>query len=339
MTTSILICCPDEEYISELECAFVRTLKATVQLDFITNEEYYLRFMQESNPVDVLILDEQWVDLNPVYAARRTIYITERDVLSPDTINKLDGPSAIIKCLDPSLLAQPDESDTPSTKILDVFSSLGGCGKTVAALGIAQALSTARHNVLYINADYLQSFHEILSPDSCNYLSSEAILLLSGDASVAADRLSSLIGNCGFDYLLPLDKAIPLYQFDDGLFYDFCSAVASRNTYDYIVLEHPTILSRKSLSRLGQASQLFYVTRQDSFSVLRFQHMLRSLGSVEEKCMLVYGWYREDCVDAFDTEGFLEKYPVCARIPATDRAIILEDLRNADYFTSAVTLL
>ncbi len=57
MAATILICCPDEEYIVGLESALAQSVGDDVQLSFISDADYLNQYIAEPHAVDYFLLN------------------------------------------------------------------------------------------------------------------------------------------------------------------------------------------------------------------------------------------------------------------------------------------
>ncbi|MCR5669764.1 MAG: AAA family ATPase, partial [Butyrivibrio sp.] len=205
------------------------------------------------------------------------------------SVNKLDGADGILKKLGSGYLKASSQAGNIKTSVIDVASICGGCGKTRVAIGIAKALCDMRKKVLYIDAENIQNFYEILEPDNAEgrkYIEgAQANELLTPDSCRLSDIDEKIVKD-KFDYLAPLKGSLMRYQLCADMLVTLAETAAAENVYDYIVLEHGTGYDARFLERLNRAEKIVLCKSAGSGFTARCENFLSDIRQFEGQMVI-----------------------------------------------------
>jgi signal recognition particle GTPase len=167
----VVIADTDENYIQSIELKFIEDFFDKVQLEIITDQEYFERLFMTPQSADILIVSEDLYEISLQKHNIKNIFVMteqhEEDQTEELNITKIFKYSSI-KGIFNEILGQSAkdlklaEEARTEPQIVVVTSAAGGVGKTTVAMGMCACLSQNYKKVLYINASNLQFFQYMM---------------------------------------------------------------------------------------------------------------------------------------------------------------------------------
>ena len=162
----IVIADDDFSYIVPLQSKFIYEFFDDIELEVITDEQYYKEMFSSPQKIDILIVDKKfYLDDFDKHEIKTIFVMTEDqndDMECGENVHLLykytNVKGILIEIVGKSGLKMPVQKNKNTPQIIMVTSASGGIGKTTVAMGIATALSEMYKKVLYIEASRLQTF-------------------------------------------------------------------------------------------------------------------------------------------------------------------------------------
>lgn len=166
----IIIADSDKFYVEALIWKFVETWGNKIELNVITEQEYFQDFFSTLQEADtVLVSAEMYTQELHRHEISKIIVLREdTDLPHPQPgilwMNKYANIKSIIneameEC---SVRNSQSENGNKDTRVIAVSSAIGGSGKTTISLGLALGLARQHKHVLYISTELSQSFRFFL---------------------------------------------------------------------------------------------------------------------------------------------------------------------------------
>lgn len=327
----------DEEYVANIEEKLAIQLKDEYQLEIITESAYLEQYQKQSHRIDLLIIDEK---LKAQFCSNQTpeivISLTETDNDSRIYINKYDGVNAIVQKIGPQYFRECGKKEKTQTKTIEVISICGGSGKTIAALGIAMQLENSGKKVLYLNAEMEQNFCESMSLEKIHYAEEMLALYLADGSDNVMENILKDIQHERFDYVPPFRRMLMAYRLRAEHYYKVAEKIASRNIYDYIVVEHPRELTEAGMRRISKGDFLLITVLQNGNAIARIKKLIDNVGSIYGQGMIVCGKYRIDEPNELVDREFLSEWPICEYISERNEKIDMEKIYKYKLFKSTM---
>ncbi|SFU76762.1 AAA family ATPase [Butyrivibrio sp. INlla21] len=322
----IQIVCMDIEYINRIAGRLAAAVNDDVFLEFITDEKYYQESITKPRRIDTLIIDEQMQDKYPSERIADKCFIISDESNKGNAIRKYEGTTAIINVLGDEVLKRNDDSKKRQCKIVGVVSPFGGCGKTIAALGIALKLSQLHRKVLYIDAENTQNFYERLGGlfESAEYADKKLAEALVNLTTSTYDYVNEQIVHGEFDYLPAFEKSLFYYHVEPEELCKLATVIASRGGYDYIVLEHEPVINSSIVQSISTEQRVVIVT-QDAPNDTRITQFLSVLDGLDTEKIIVHHNDSDEKVNEYEDVAVSEtvKY---------DRTYDLKKLRKLGHY-------
>lgn len=211
----VIIADEDRGYIIPLQLKFVKEFFNQIDLEIITDRQYFLELFSKPQKAEILILSDALYD--PSLQKHNIGYIfvmTEQNEESGTeelNINRLYKYTSVKEIFNEivgksrgALHIESDEKQ--ETQIILVTSANGGTGKTTIAMGISAFLSQYyKKRVLYLNAGRLQNFQYMLDNDT-PVTSPEIYSKLQNPTNQIYEEIKHVLRKESFSYL-PTFKA------------------------------------------------------------------------------------------------------------------------------------
>ncbi len=212
----IIIADMDFSYIVPLQQKFVEDYFDSIDLEIISDKDYFRTFFSAPQSADVLIISEELYSSDIRRHNIGNIYLMTEQIPGHQTggpnIKPLYKYSSIKEILgaiigSSSALLNPSDGTKKSAKIILVYSACGGTGKTTISLGISAVLSKNYKRVLYINAARLQAFHPMIT-NKGPIIEPEVYAKLATEHEDVYSGIRHVIRNEGFSYIPPFRAAL-----------------------------------------------------------------------------------------------------------------------------------
>ena len=291
----IIIADTDENYIIPMQMKFAEDHFDQVDLEVITDEEYFLELFSQPQHVDVLIISEELYQyMHRFHNLKHVFLMTERYEEEQATNCEESRIFRIYKYMNeqihgPECKAEEvfpkHEEDGP--KVVLVYSAAGGVGKTTLAMGLCTCLSHAFKRVLYVNAAHLQSFQYWMSdPTPISSPATYAALSMADDQSWA--ELSPVVRKEHFFYLPAFKAALMSLGLDYSLYLKLVLGAKASGEYDYIVVDVESGFDEYKAQLIDAADKVVVVTTPTAASVFATNTLVSNVNLMQvEKYVFV----------------------------------------------------
>lgn len=286
---TILMADLDQDYLNELEKKFVKELSNKADIRIINEETYFKKYFNTPRSADILIINENLYDETIERHHIKDIFIlTEETKEGSDNlhhyyIDKYQSVNDIYQKIiaQASIDIKNDGDKEDHTKMITVFSPIGGIGKTTIAVGLCNALSECSKEVLYIGLDDLQAFHHLMKKQT--HLPDGIENQVIKRSEFIYEAIKSLIEKNSFSVLPPFQSALSSLgiTMDDMIF--FIKTIQKSKDYDYLVLDCKYDFSRGIALLMSESSYVVIVTGQGSRSMDSMKCLLNNIDYSDQK--------------------------------------------------------
>lgn len=273
----IIIADTDLSYITLLELKFVEELFDKVNLEVITDKEYFDSLFLTPQKAEVLIVsDEFYRDTLAIHNDIDNIFlITENngggqsgdknviEIYKYSNVNVIYGQIAGASALG----AKASANSAPrKSQIILFFSAAGGVGKTLLSMSVAAALANQFRSVLYINAGHLQTFQQHLRQQGA-IMSIDTYARLTAKNVSAYPAVKESIRKEGFSYVPPFKASLVALGMSYTVYEALAASAKKTGEYDYIIVDAETAFHEANVSLLNAADRVVFVMNQNESSV------------------------------------------------------------------------
>ena len=163
----VIIADIDENYIKPLQFKFIKEFFDKIDLEIITEREYFEELFSSPQKAEILIISEELYDPSLQKHNMTNIFVMTEQYEEGGTeelnINKMFKYTSVKEIFNEVVgksagLFNTKGNEKKETKIILVTSANGGAGKTTIAIGASACLTKSYKRVLYLNASRLQCF-------------------------------------------------------------------------------------------------------------------------------------------------------------------------------------
>lgn len=282
----VVIADEDKDYILPLQLKFIEDLYEKIDLEIITDREYFEEFLKTPQKITVLVVSEQLYRQElERHEIKYTFLMYEDDELKeqklPSSVTKIfkyTSVKEIFLAIRGTVreLGGNDENTENSSKIVLVTSASGGTGKTTIAMGISACLARNYKSVLFIGASYIQDFQRLLSDDT-PILSSDVYAALTNPGEKTYAQIKHVVRKDNFDYIPPFKTSIMSLGIPYSVFAAIAASARKSGEYDYIVIDASNFLDERLVELMNISDTVIFVTRQTQAAVYAVNQMTDSI--------------------------------------------------------------
>lgn len=279
----IIIADTDFNYIIPLQLKFVEDYFEEVELEIVTDEDYYEILFSSPQRADILIISEELYSLSiRKHNISHVFLMTEQyeaDQTADLNINRIYKYTSIKEIFNEITGKSADvfknkKGTTQETQIVLVYSASGGTGKTTLAMGISASLTKNYKRVLYLNASRLQSFQYLLDNPS-GITAAEVYNRLANPTDAIYSDIKHVIRKEIFSYLPPFKAALMSLGVQYSVFLEIIKAAKKSGDYDFIVVDADITFDEDKAELINIADKVLVVTNQ-SFAAVTATNVLVS---------------------------------------------------------------
>ena len=180
-----------------------------------------------------------------------------------------------------------------NTRIIAVYSPIGGCGKSLVAYALAKKLRKLDQKVLLVACDPTQSTG-VYYPGNSFANEDLAEKLIQPDDGTYWTILQN-IEQDEISYLRPFEKNLTSLEIGMAQWELLLTVLQEKEDFDYIVLDIGTLLDRATASLLTKADFLILITEANLIANRKMQKLLSDSELLPKcECFLVANEYRTD---------------------------------------------
>ncbi|MCI6359152.1 MAG: AAA family ATPase [Clostridiales bacterium] len=268
-------------YLDQLQVKFVEEQMNDIELEVITDPEYFRLYFSTPRRAGVLVVSEEFYhpDLHK-HNIQHVFLLSEQPDVAGGTENlsvqKLQKYSSVKSIYNAVVSLCPDIFGThqtlKTTQVIAVTSPFGGSGKTTTALGISACLAQSYKKVLYVDAEQIQTFQYFLENQGAVPMAAMQKLLNSDEQLYSG--LLSYLRKEQFSYLPPFPVALNSAGLEPKHLLEFIRAARESGDYDYVVVDTDSVFDAFKISLFSLADRVILVTEQDAYSVFRTRQYL-----------------------------------------------------------------
>ena len=288
----IIIADTDVNYILSLQVKFIEEFFEKVDLEIITNEDYFNDLFSVPQKADILVVSEDLYSLSlQKHSLAKVFLMTEQyeeEQTADLNITRIFKYTSIKEIFNEILGKSANvlhiENDTKQEpQIIVVTSASGGVGKTTVAMGISVGLTKNYKKVLYINAEQLQTYQYLMQNKSSISSIDVYRKLMSVKENIYSE-IKHLIRTEVFSYVPPFKSALMSIGIPVNIFSTLAAEAKKSGDFDFIVIDTDSVFDDKKAELLNRADKVVFVTKQNRMSVLSTNLLVSNInGSNSDK--------------------------------------------------------
>lgn len=292
----IIIADTDISYIIPLQLKFVEDFFEKVDIEIVTDNEYFEALFSTPQRADILIVSEELYSqamqrhnishifvMNEQYEEEQTADLNVNHIFKYTSIkeifNEITGKSADVLKI--------EKNGKQETQVVLFYSASGGTGKTTAAMGVSASLTKNYKRVLYINAARLQVFQHMLENHSAITAADVYAKLAAANDNIYSD-IKHVIRKELFSYLPPFKAALMSLGLNYSVFEKIIISAKKSGDYDFIIVDADVSFDEDKASLFNIADKVMVITNQSLASVLATNILVANInGASAEKYIFI----------------------------------------------------
>jgi cellulose biosynthesis protein BcsQ/galactitol-specific phosphotransferase system IIB component len=286
----IIIADTDLNYITLLELKFVEELFDKVNLEMITDKEYFDSLFLTPQKADVMIVsDDFYRETLTIHNDIENIFLITENNTGQQTLHK--NVIEIYKYSNVNIIysqiagasglgAKASNNSAPKkSQIILFFSATGGVGKTLLSMSVAAALANQFRQVLYINAGHLQTFQQHFKQQGA-IISIDTYAKLTAKSDNAYPVIKEYIRKEKFSYVPPFKASLVALGMSYKIYESLAISAKKTGEYDYIIVDTETALHESNMNLLNTADRVVFVMNQNESSVVAANMMVDNINGL-----------------------------------------------------------
>ena len=281
----VIIADIDENYIKPLQFKFIKEFFDKIDLEIITEREYFEELFRTPQAADILIVSDTLYNpllhkhnLNNVFIMMEQYEEGETEELNVNKMFKYTSVNEIFNEIvgKSGLKVNKDKNET---QIILVTSASGGSGKTTTAMGICTCLSKNYKQVLYVNASRLQSFQYMLN-NQTSISSQDVYVKLANPKEEIYSEIKHIVCKEIFSYIPEFKAALMSLGLEFSIYEKIVLSAKKSGDYDYIVIDAESTFDEHKTRLLDIADKVVIITEQSMNAVYVTNALISNINSM-----------------------------------------------------------
>lgn len=314
----VVIADRDENYLATFEYKFLEQFDDKIELEIISDEEYFNTFFSTPRTAEILVVGEDWYsrelhrhNINNLFIFTEENEMGATEELSVTRIYKYTGIKEIFNELtyrSRDKLYQGADAQK-ETMIISLYSAIGGSGKTSLSLGLAEELANNHKRVLYINTESIQAFAHYLNDEVG--MSNEGYRALRDDLNHTYHNIKHFVRRKNFAYVPPFMATLDALNLSSQIFVNMVQTAKESKEYDFIIVDIEAGYSRTRTELLEISDKVIMVMLQDKMSLLKTEYILQNIDFRDrEKYLFICNKYQESKENAYFESALQKQFPL-----------------------------
>jgi cellulose biosynthesis protein BcsQ len=272
----MIIADPDEEYIQYFT-EYIRHSEFNKNVVILSFSKYE-KFQQYTIPNDesgILLIHSDWALKNKIQTSHYdVILLSDSNLLkqkeeSIPYVFKYQPLNQLVTKLF-SIYYEGCKSKTSifnplHSKVISIFSSTGGCGKTTVAMNLVRQLNARHKKVFYLNLESISSAELFIHmPDEDQF--AQILYYAKTQANVLPQKLDEFIihnTDIGCDYIHPLSNYKDVDDIEQQDIETLIQSLLERSHYDFIVIDLDSTLHPKNWGSFLKSDYIVWLLSDD----------------------------------------------------------------------------
>ena len=312
----------DYEYIKPMEEELIRRFRSRAQIQIITDPAYLDVYFHTPRTIDVLVADQSlfgdYLQGHTIHHILLLVPEVEIGKTFPDRVKammKYLPYEEILQAIEEFMKPEAEEikeavvPQKQETKVVAVYSPIGGCGKSLVALALARKLKKLDQTVLLAGCDSLQSFSAYLR--TAEYADEKLAEKLKNPEEDTYWTILQNIGQEEISYILPFEKNMPSLGIGTDEIKWLVELLRQKKDFAYVILDLGSELNEQTLALMEASDVYVLVMEANRISNKKMWRLQKNIDLLPKKeCFMISNQYHMDGmrVSGQGLFGVLAKY-------------------------------
>ena len=338
----VIIADEDRGYIIPLQLKFVKEYFNQIDLEIITDRQYFLELFSTPQKAEILILSDELYDSSLQKHNIGYIFVmteqSEESEAGDLNINKLYKYTSVKEIFNEIVGKSKGafhigSDEKQETRIILVTSANGGTGKTTIAMGVSAFLTKYyKKRVLYLNASRLQNFQYMLDNDA-PVTSPEIYMKLQSPTGQIYEEIKHVLRKESFSYLPTFKAALMSVGLEYSVYGKIALSAKKSGDFDFIMIDAESALDEDKARLLDIADRVVIVTEQSVNAVEAVNALISNInGMKSDKYIFICNKFEKESYNAlisptvklkFTVNEYVDKFvvngiPKCEKLSEKD---------------------
>lgn len=315
----VIIADEDANYIIPLQFKFVKDFFDKIDLEIISEREYFDEFFSKPQNAEILIVSEELYESSLQRHNIGNIFLMSESQDEGQTgelnVNRLFKYTSIKEIFNEIIGKSAGAlniavAEKKETQIILVTSAAGGVGKTTIAMGVAASLAKNYKRVLYINAAHLQAFQYMLE-NQTPISATDVYARLAKPTEHVYTEIKHIIRTEMFSYLPPFKAALISLGVSYSIYQKIALSAKKTDEFDYIVIDADSAFDDEKAQLMDISDKVVMVTNQSVASVYATNNLVSNINGLNvEKYFFVCNDFNSEEDNALISPSFTLKFTV-----------------------------
>ena len=312
---SIILADTDENYLMPLELKFIEGFEDQADICVITEPDYLKEYFSTPRHVDIFVVNENLYTRDfEKHDISNTFLLSEQydDSSTGDmSINRIYKYTSVKEIYNQVVNNAASKSlktinEKQGTKVITIYSPIGGIGKTTVAVGLSAALSKNYKKVFYVCTESLQTFQFLLSNKQYEQFGFEKQLVAQSEC--ISSSINTFVRNETFDYIPPFRQALSSLNIKMSNYLNLIEQIKEAGIYDFIVVDTSSDLTEEKSKLMGLSNNIIMVAGQEIADACKLESLLFNIDcSDTDKFIFVCNKYQKDKKNMLVNDNFINK--------------------------------
>lgn len=300
----IIIADSDKGYLN----AISKYLSSWNEIDYsvisFNDKELLINFL-EDNTVDILLISPSLMSDNINFENVQATIINTPDRIPENMmdfpyINKYQSGDVIARELLGIFSKNSNEeiiikSNSYESKVIGVYSPIGGIGKTTVSLGIAESYAVNKVRTLFISLEEMASYREILDCNNDNNFSDLLYCIKQKNKNLLMkiEGLKNVDINTKLNYFSPIECYKDIHDVSGDEIVSMLRYIKANSDYERVVLDFDSNLSDKNIEILKACDEVILLANIDKICLAKIQGLYDNLeklgiGDINDSVKMVF---------------------------------------------------
>ena len=316
----VIIADEDRGYIIPLQLKFVKEFFNQIDLEIITDRQYFLDLFSKPQRAEILILSDELYDSSLQKHNIGYIFVmteqSEEGGTEELNIHKLYKYTSVKEIFNEIVgkgkgVLHIKRDEKQQTQIILVTSANGGAGKTTIAMGVSAFLTKYyKKRVLYLNASRLQNFQYMLDNDT-PLTSPEIYAKLQNPTSQIYEEIRHVLRKESFSYLPTFKAALMSMGLEYSVYGKIALSAKKSGDFDFIVIDAECTFDEDKARLLDAADRVIIVTEQNVNAAAAVNALISNInGTNSDKYIFVCNKFEKGAYNALISPDVTLKFTV-----------------------------
>jgi cellulose biosynthesis protein BcsQ len=286
----VIVADTDESYLLSIQLKFIEDFFEKIDLEIITDREYFNQIFSKLQKADVLIVSEDLYNVSLQKHNISHIFLMteqyEEDGTEDLEVYRIFKYTSIKEIFNEILnksadVLQIEEKRKNDPQIVVVYSASGGTGKTMVALGLCNSLSKNYKKVLYIDAEHIHTFQYFLS-NSSSISSNDIYAKLARNGEDIYQEIKHVIRTENFAYIPPFKAPLISLGIMMEMYLKLIAGAKKSLDFDYIVVDTDSAFDEVKGKLIDLADRVVVVTNQSRNVVYKTNTLLSYVNGIKD---------------------------------------------------------